>query len=472
MDARRYPSFQRYGVVGLGFLLAGCVVNPYVRSDMPRDGERYYGVCGDIGKNRKNEDFALDFAECTRRNMADKAGRYAMMNNAGGATLLQIAGLAGYSGIRGGNQAQVTALTTGGASLYGAQQYLYRKPREAIYWSGSEAIGCAIGVTRRKILISDELKKLPDLNTAEEFDRARIGEAEARVQVGSLENCGQVKDDVESLMELVDSVATADKYKFAKREQDVAERRSMLALSAASAAGDLTTATTAIADAVNGQLSREQPDPSELAKLLAALKPSTPSTAPAADDSADGDPDAGTAAALLINGIIPLVDRVREAPKPSCKVNAAKVIAYRQASGRFLLAGAAYDRSLRNAEAHLSALESLSGGNGSANKVSFCTLGRANTLLPFGLQLAQQGTQKIELGKTLSIPITGGIPPYSVVAVSSSDSGIGASIGSTDIGGYKVEVSAAAPAKASSKATFFANDAVGAGTMFSVEVAK
>ena len=33
----------------------------------------------------------------------------------------------------------MAAFTTGGASIYGSQQYLYRKPREAIYWSRASA---------------------------------------------------------------------------------------------------------------------------------------------------------------------------------------------------------------------------------------------------------------------------------------------------------------------------------------------
>lgn len=103
------------------------------------------------------------------------------------------------------------------------------------------------------------------------------------------------------------------------------------------------------------------------------------------------------------------------------------------------------------------------------SQLKYCTLAKTNTLMPFGLQLAQQGVQKVAEGQTLSIAIAGGVPPFSVAAMSTDSGGIAAIPKDTDDGGYKIEISAVS-AKKGAKSMFFASDAVGAGAVFAVEV--
>lgn len=454
-------------VLGLSLGLSGCVINPYIRSAEVSRNDPNHAACAGVSMiagDKTEDQYAFKYAECVRRAMGNKAGKYAWMNNAGGMTLIQMAGFAGYSGIRGGHQAQVAAFTTGGASFYGAQQYLYRKPREAIYWSGAEAIGCAIGVTKRRQLLTGEVTdalRIPD--SASELDRAKVEEARIRASLGPLDNCGVSQGEVEGLKKTVDEIAISDKLKFDEREADISLRAQRLVWAGASAGSDLITATDAIRETVNGQLAREQPEPAELAKLLATLKLPVLNGPTTQEETGASDPVQNK------NRAVAMVPKGGKKTK-SCGVHPTTLIAYQNAASHYLRMAAEHDRRLADVQARLEAIESMADAGSNGQTLKYCSIGRTNTLLPFGLQYAQQGVQKVALNGTLSIPITGGIPPYAIAVVSSSDGGITAIAKATDDGGFKIEIGTASSADENSKATFFVNDAVGAGTVFSVEV--
>lgn len=466
-------------IVALAVTVGGCVVNPYIRTaavapvgKLDRQSCSKLVVTTDdkreIGTEKAK---ALLYAECVRDAMAKKAGRYAWMNNGGAVVLLNMAGLAGYSGIRGGHNAQVAALTTGGATFYGAQQYLYRKPREAIYWSGASAVGCAVGVTRRRLLVADEVTTLqPFLQTiSTAWSQLDAAARDARVALQAAPSAGGCSDTMQAENNLLsaqaqDILSTKTDTALKSRRADLLKRYQALSIADHYALVDLAAATDAIRDTVNRQLATEQPDPSELAKLLSSLKlPALESKAAAAGgtDEKSGQPAPPAP---------PSVGGEKGTPPPvECRRDGPQHQSFKESMVALIDRANALDRTLDEFEARLDAVAARAGAapdNGDALK--YCTLARTNTLLPFGLQLSGNGAQTVKVGETLSIPITGGVPPYTIRTVSGG-SGLGAAIKLDADGSYRIVITAADGAQSG---TFFARDAVGAGEVVAVDVSS
>lgn len=483
-DAQKRRGMQVGLGVGMTVLLAGCVINPYVKTAAVPRNDPIASTCKALGANPVDAANARNYAECIRRAMESKAGRYAWMNNGGTALLMQMAGFAGYSGVRGGHQAQVAAFTTGGASIYGAQQYLYRKPREAIYWSGSNAIGCAIGVTERRTQVATQAE-VAGATLQREYlsDRTSLGVrlrelSPIEAVIKDVEHCdAKTKNDWAMLHAELEGIRSADALSAIGTRRDAIYRRlQSLASSGQYARIDLIATTNAIRDTVNRQLAIEQPDPAELNKILASLK--LPVLQGAAVPEADADPVAGEAAEMGFASMMTSEDIRRyifefdmgDKAIKRCGFNAAQFEAFRAASQRVFDAHAALDQRLGDAQSNLDVLEERARSTTEdGSQLKYCTLAKTNALMPFGLQLAQQGAQKVVEGQALSIPITGGVPPYAITPLSTAATGITAMPKPSDDGGFHIEVSAASASK-SANAVFFANDAVGAGTVFAIEV--
>lgn len=468
-------------VAVMATLLTGCVVNPYIRtSSAPVVGELNRDNCRNLVVTDTDRQLVVGdraatllYAECVRDAMAKKAGRYAWMNNGGAVVLLNMAGLAGYSGIRGGHTAQVAAMTTGGATFYGAQQYLYRKPREAIYWSGASAVGCAVGVTRRRLLVADEVKTLDALlQKTSTTSRSLEGAArDARVALQAAPPVAGCSATMQAEHTLLSSQAqhilsTTTDTALKTRQAALMRRYQTLSMADRYALVDLIAATDAIRDTVNRQLAAEQPDPSELARLLTSLKlPGLEGSAGGSGGAQEKDAPRG-----VMTASPPPAGGVKSAAKPrQCQRSAAQHADFKSNTTALIDQYNELGRTLDALEAGLDGIEARAGAApDSGDALKYCTLARTNTLLPFGLQLAGNGAQTVKAGGTLSIPITGGVPPYAVRTVSGG-SGLTATIKLDADGSYRIVIAAGDDAESG---TFFAKDAVGAGEVVTVDVSS
>lgn len=466
--------------------LAGCVLDPYIRST---PGSTYGGLTK-LCKNWKDkpveEGDARKYAECMRRSMEAKAGRYATMNNGGGALLIGVAGLAAYRGYRGGHEANVAALTTGGAALYGGQQYLYRKPREVIYWSGSGAIGCAIGIAdrrsragtdaetlRKKGLANAESgwKALQAAHKEEQEDRARIQPnascpSNLRNEWNKSRDAAVAADMDAQLKALQGQIRDAD---LRLLRHEAGSRFSEI---------NLIAATNAIRDAVNRQLAVEQPNPTELSQLLTGLKlpalEAAVAAKPATDDGVPAVTEKAVVAQQLFQRLIgdfSLKVEGHDTLPAACNIDDQHVKTYATRVEQVSLAYQRIRDSIASLEMGLDLLDANAGKSaGGEDMLKLCPLARDVALTPFALVLPQQGVQVLKQGDSLVLPIAGGVPPFSASPAAALGKGtLTATAEATDTGGYRFRVTASKDAETGTYA-LIAGDAAGVTRVFQVQI--
>lgn len=471
-------------VVALAVTVGGCVVNPYIRTPAVAPvGKLDRHSCSNLvvttGDHRElatNKAKALLYAECVRDAMAKKAGRYAWMNNGGAVVLLNMAGIAGYSGIRGGHNAQVAALTTGGATFYGAQQYLYRKPREVIYWSGANALGCAIGVTHRRSLVSEEANELASLIDDAAKTSLDSAERDARIalQVAlSTAHCSatmRAEDDLLS-KQAGDILSPATGLALKSRQVALMRRYQTLSMADRYAFVDLVATTDAIRDTINRQLAAEQPDPSELAKLVASLKlPSLEGKVVKSGATQDN----GTSSGLL--GIPPTPStsgNKSRAERGQCLRTETQHGDFKHRTTALIDQYNDLNRKLDELEARIGVIEARAGASPHSNDaLKYCTLASTNSLLPFGLAFAGEGPQIAKPGGTLKVAITGGVPPYGVRLVSDDAYDLSATAQAAEGGAFEIAIAVPEKAPDGKIVSWLIRDAVGASEVLQVKVAK
>lgn len=463
-------------------LLAGCVINPYVKAPTaPKAlaGSECKALGGAIisaGAIRKDSkdglDHAMAYAICTQRAMERKAGKYAWMNQGGALMLMHMAGLAGYSGARGGHAAQVAGLTTGGATFYGAQQYLYRKPREAIYWSGAEAVGCAITVTNRRLIAQGDELDMEDIYRRQietpyrELERGEKLERNLRAGAKVSATCGESHLRMQwawrtkevDLARSENSVNSLDSSRLLSRLQlNQLNRQLRLARS------DLINVTGAIRLAVNRQLAAQQPDPAELGKLLTGLKlpalagvdpaeaPLSPIPAPSPSSSSFSSP-------------------------PPLAASTAECVASRKNWEEYELVAMDFLENHRQLQAGLklfttqfNRIQADTGTDPKSQRpIEQCLQLRANTLRPFAVVMAQSGALKVAVGGTARVAIVGGMPPFDAEPLS-ENSKVSAEAKLNESGEYEFVITVAEDA-GDIKVKFFATDDAGGSDMFTVEV--
>ncbi len=450
--------------------LSGCVMNPYIRSSSVPVKPNSSTLCNGWNDSAVGEADALKYATCLRRVMEDKASRHAMMNNGGGPLLLGIAGLAAYRGFQGGHEANIAALTMGGAALYGAQQYLYRAPRESIYLAGAGALACAIHQTQRKLLVEDKLDSAEVSATSglRAADQAiyRLGSPADRgrppvqclVARGSFDEARGNELAARKMRDELDG-----RLKFSKA------RLAQLRATTGDARIDLIAATDAIVTTVNQQLVQQQPDPADLAALLARLKsPATPP--PAKDEAPPGKVDLTKFGDFTKNlDLQGLLGEVGEGAVDCGKLEeradsyAAEVSALMQAVDA---AAKAEDK----LEGWLDMQEKRLGASAAKDdSMQLCYRPPSMSLLPFSLVFAQPGAQS--LGKDpLLIPISGGAPPFSVVATEGTTQLTGKAE-ADDAGGYRLKLERGTN-PAVGLHTVIATDNAGTARIFQVDIQK
>ena len=462
-------------------LLAGCVINPYVKAPTaPKAlaGSECKALSGAIisagairGDSNDGLDHAMAYAICTQRAMERKAGKYAWMNQGGALMLMHMAGFAGYSGTRGGHNAQVAAMTTGGATFYGAQQYLYRKPREATYWSGAEAVGCAIAVTNRRLVAESDKSGIKDIYErqieAPYFALEKTHEAMAGFD-GELpisSGC-TVENGVNGLKnEWADLSNSAGYTQRAELLSELDNRRllaklqlSQLVRQSRSARSDLIDVTGAIRLAVNRQLAAQQPDPAELAKLLTGLK------LPALAGSVS--PSTNTRASPSIAG-----SSVSEfLGSDGCTPSRKELGKYRALALVFAEESKKLQEWIEVFTTEFNLIQAEIGADPKSDRpIEQCLHLRANTLRPFGVLIAQSGPLKVAVGGTARVGIGGGVPPFDIEPLT-DNSKVSAQAKLNESGEYEFVIAVEATAAPTTKVKFFATDDAGGSDMFTVEV--
>lgn len=476
---------RRTMVFGIAVACAGCVLNPYVRTTgiAEIDGEgRVSGISFEKRSCDKNKDAdqktAIAYAACIRQEMAKKAGSYAVMNNGGGALLLGLTGFAGYRGIRGGHKAQVAALTTGGAALYGTQQYLYRKPREGTYWQGASAMDCAIGVTMRKKVAGQGIAQM-----RKEYDSAQVPDfsgARTVLQALSSEGCStEVKDEFDALSTALGRLAGADREALLVRRNQIEARLARLETAGDEADVRLIEAADGIRDAVNRQLAAEEPNPAELKKLIADLKLPSLSGAQTSASASGSDKGSSTLVLAEANGNYlsifglkhPLFSFADSADK-SCSLGG-KLEELRKQVDAMKVQVVTLQRTFESLEASLSRAEAQMGeAKDGREPIQTCTLGMTDPLQPFGLAFVSEGAQIAKQGATLKVAITGGRAPYELRQLSDDGHGLQANIVAGEGGAVAVAVVVPADTKVDTRVSWLIRDAVGASEVLQVKVAK
>lgn len=446
------------GVAGLvAPLLAGCVANPYVLHGNPYcQGENYTpgtgharscsGSGADPGSERPAFTDAIRYASDVREDMGEKAREYAVLNNGGGAALLGVAGLAAYRGFQGGHEANIAALTTGGAAFYGAQQYLYRKPRETIYWAGAGAVTCAIGMASKAKVGEQEADGLVARLAAQDARHKSVDELRGDLAhaAGACSAQKSWKMLETSSMELLEKTGGVD-----LRQQRIDNRIRRLRLAGRFAGANLINATDAILDVVNLQLAAEQPDPASLAQLVSRLKmPALEAAAPTTPEGAGKQAQPRAAAALHAAGC-----------------DQAKV---QEAVDTLPGIYAVLDEAYSSMESDLGLIEANVSPPGDMPKS--CAVSRSQTLLPFDVALAQDGAQALVQGGKLLVPITGGVPPFKAMLAGPPAKGnISAVAEAGDDGGYRFRIEASQDVPAGAYAVI-ASDAAGVTRPFQVRI--
>lgn len=501
MNMRNASSLKWVGLTVSLTVLAGCVINPYVKAPTaPKAmaGSECRDLAGEVvsaeftssmstvdGSDHAKADdghvhvpvkdgleHAMAYALCTQRAMERKAGKYAWMNQGGALMLMHMAGLASYSGTRGGHNAQVAAMTNGGATFYGAQQYLYRKPREAIYWSGAEAVGCAITVTNRRLVVQGDEAGIKDMYerqiearyfALEETHKAMAGFGEV---LPSHSGCTAENGLDELQKELTGLAESVGDTKRAGLLSELDNRRLLAKLQlnqlmrqSRSARSDLIDVTRAIRLAVNRQLAAQQPDPAELAKLL------TGSKLPALTGSAP------TAKTLTPDLAIPEITVSNPVVNDGCTLS-------RNALEKYRASALAFADDIKKLQERIEAFTTefnriqadLGADPKSERPIEQCLHLRANTLRPFGVLIAQSGALKVAPGATARVGIAGGIPPFDIEPLT-EDSEVSAQAKLNERGEYEFVITVKAGAKAK-KVKFFATDDAGGSDMFTVEVVE
>lgn len=448
-------------------LLSGCVVNPYVRSSSVPVRPDSSTLCSGWRDTPVDEAHALEYATCLRRVMEDKASRHALMNNGGAPLLLGVAGLAAYRGFQGGHEANIAALTTGGAAIYGAQQYLYRAPREGIYLAGAGALACAVNQTRRKLLIETEFEPVANLLNRHVAPEVRaIGPALANLD--GLSDSIRVPGSCSSLASDI-RAARSDEHRARLEAEDLGRRLELarlklaqLSAAARTARIDLIAATDAITSTVNQQLVLQQPNPADLAALLTRLKlpaMSPPATEPEAE---------------AVNGVA--LPAIREPasmaapesePKVNCALYATEVRLYERAVAGLRQAVDRASADMAAVEGSLRKMEDRIGKQGAdTDSMQLCYRPPSMSLLPFSLALAQPGAQTMPDDGVLLIPISGGTPPFTVVA---TDAQLTGTAEADNAGGYRLKI-VNKDAEAGAH-TMIATDGAGVTRIFQVQIA-
>ncbi|MDQ3511897.1 MAG: hypothetical protein M3414_09520 [Pseudomonadota bacterium] len=246
---------------------AGCaIMNPYVypSKTIPPDAlppkHDAAQFAGDIGP-------AIRYADSWRHTYARAAGQHAAMRNWSAAALLPLSATALFYGVTGhGSSDRITRLALGGASIYGANQYLTSNPRQDLYMQGAQALTCAITSTRPFIVTAGWLTELKDDTSKLTRELAELEKRHAALQA-MVDDPGLT--DIAAKSAAMTTLASASRAIADARALIVKSTQADLAILGAGHA--LTDAVRSITDFVYSQLPSTQPDLETLKALSGGL---------------------------------------------------------------------------------------------------------------------------------------------------------------------------------------------------------
>lgn len=256
----------------IGALASACtacaIMNPYV---YPKDKAYPDSVllarmptqqfAGNIGP-------AITYADQWRFTYVRAASQHATMRNVSAVALIPLSATALFYGITDhGSSDRITRLALGGASIYGANQFLTSNPRQELYLQGAHALTCAIAASRPFIVTDtwlDSLRTESDTLTValSDLDRARVN---LQTQISA------------STLDPTSKALSAAREVEAKAAQASAEARALLSRSEIarmeiSRSGQtLMNTVRAITDFVDSQIASTQPDLESLRTLVGGL---------------------------------------------------------------------------------------------------------------------------------------------------------------------------------------------------------
>ncbi len=256
----------------IGALASACtacaIMNPYV---YPKDKAYPDSVllakmpthqfAGNIGP-------AIAYADQWRFTYVRAASQHATMRNVSAVALIPLSATALFYGITDhGSSDRITRLALGGASIYGANQFLTSNPRQELYLQGAHALTCAIAASRPFIVTDtwlDSLRRESDTLTGDlsELERAQVN---LRAQISA------------SALAPTSKALIAAKDAEIKAAQASADARALLSRSEVaqmeiSRSGQtLMNTVRGITDFVDSQIASTQPDLESLRTLVAGL---------------------------------------------------------------------------------------------------------------------------------------------------------------------------------------------------------
>lgn len=245
---------------------ACAIMNPYVYPSRPippealppKDSAALFA--GDIAP-------AIGYADSWRHTYARAAGQHAAMRNWSAAALLPLSATALFYGVTGhGSSDRITRLALGGASIYGANQYLTSNPRQDLYIQGAQALTCAIASTRPFIVTKEWLE---DLNGDTETLTGKLAILEMRHVALQAMVDDDTLPDTSAKATATETLASSSRAIADARALIVKSTQAELAIEGAGHA--LSDAVRSITDFVYSQLPSTQPDLETLKALSGGL---------------------------------------------------------------------------------------------------------------------------------------------------------------------------------------------------------
>jgi hypothetical protein len=158
--SRRAVWGATFALAASSLLLSSCtLINPYVRSHRLNCSPNT-ACAASVGAYAGGAAAAIDAAEDQREKYYAAAGYQYAFNSVMGLAIIGLSADAIYKGVSSNSKSpnlSLTAVTAGGAGLYGVDVWLHNKPAESAYLVGFQAITCTMLRSRAILMTQAEL---------------------------------------------------------------------------------------------------------------------------------------------------------------------------------------------------------------------------------------------------------------------------------------------------------------------------
>lgn len=211
---------------------------------------------------------AISYADQWRFTYVRAASQHATMRNVSAVALIPLSATALFYGTTGhGSGDRITRLALGGASIYGANQFLTSNPRQELYLQGAHALTCAIAASRPFIVTNTWLDSLHQESNRLIDDLSELERAQVNLQ-------SQISA---SALAPTNKTLIAAKDAEIKAAKAIADARALLAKSEVAqmeigrSGQTLMNTVRSITDFVDSQIASTQPDLQTLRTLVTGL---------------------------------------------------------------------------------------------------------------------------------------------------------------------------------------------------------